>query len=152
MNEEIMKRIFESGQNALVFEGDRLGICLRKDFDKIQKGFRCDNNGRKHVDWPDKYYVVGFDTMDNDPLIIDVTDKRLPIYYMYQDDYEFKNLFKIANSVEDYIEICQSIMSANLYDAKETKRTIKTVNGIAPLKSHKYWSNLIEIIHQNLNY
>ena len=35
MNEEFLTRIFESGTNALEFEGDRLGFGLRKDFDKI---------------------------------------------------------------------------------------------------------------------
>lgn len=152
MNEEIMIRLFNSGKTALVFEGDRWGFCEKKDFDKIQRGFRCDSTGRKNVDWLDKYYVIGFDAIDRDLLVVDVSDKNLPILYMYQDDYMFKKLFKLASSVEDYKDIIEIISNANLHDSKETKKAIRQVNSIAPLKSHKYWSYLINLIHENLNY
>lgn len=144
---EKISRIYDVKPNGVDFTYDSFGIWPKQMFEEAQLGFRVDEDGNKIEDWiGDEYYVVG-DNSNSDPIIVKVDDEKLPIYFMYHDNWD--SLEKIANSIEDFSKIVKLIQETDLSNERKVKKLIKKVSTIAP-KGCSQWQALIQGEHEFL--
>lgn len=149
MIEEKLKKVFDIRPNGLELSTCEMGFGRLENLESMQLGFRDDGEGNQIDDWfGDGYYIVGFDSMLGDPLIVNIDEKGIPVYFMMHDDWD--SLTKIANSIEDFAEILKLIEQTNLKYDKEVKKLLKRINKLAPKKCY-YWESLIETENEALN-
>ena len=94
-----LKKVFEAKPNFTSFgnenvDGESVGIYPEKVFEKVQLGYRVDQNGYKIKSWiGDNYYIIGGYGQLGDVLIVDTADNKLPIFAMQHDNW--KNMKKL---------------------------------------------------------
>ena len=128
-----LKRLFEIQPNYITFGGtlgvsDDVSLYPENIFEKVQFGYRVDENGYKNKEWlGEQYYIVGGYGFLGDVLVVDVNDKNLPIYALQHDDWS--KFEKIANSVEDFSKIINLINNTDIQkdDCENLKKEISKI-------------------------
>lgn len=103
--EILIKKLEENSFNTFAIKDEpALQITPVIKFNQIQKGYRT--TGKKIIkNWKEivgnNFYVIGFTTALGDPILADTNNKNLPIYYIFNENWE--NIPKVANSFDEFI-------------------------------------------------
>ena len=87
-------------------DNEQLEIMSDKDLDYAQEGYRFNPVENKVIeDWAEivgnSYYVIGFDSMLGDPILVDTSKPELPVYQMMSEEWE--KVYPIAKSFNEFI-------------------------------------------------
>jgi hypothetical protein len=101
--EHLTKRDLE-----LPIEDDVLEIHLfsRNEFKEGQLGYRVDEEGNNLIiddsDWKESWYVIGYEELFGDPIIVDIQDSNFPIFTIAHDGEWIPQY--LANSFETFLK------------------------------------------------
>ena len=83
----ILGEIENSDIEIDVGEEEAMTICLysRQEFEEGQLGYRHNHLGESFIgveegDWKESWYVIGYDELLGDPIIIDIHKQHFPVY------------------------------------------------------------------------
>lgn len=122
----------------------------KEEFADAQIGYRITKKGEKIKEWVgDNYYVIGNDSCCGDPIIVDTSDSKLPVYSMFHDDWSM--LVKITNSYEQYLDILKEIDNTDLSDEDSCNKLTDKILKSTPKEGNDYWEALIESAYEFIN-
>ena len=110
-----------------VMGSEQLEIIADTDLDSAQEGYRFNPIKNEVIeDWGtivgDEYYVVGFNSMLGDPILVDTSKENLPVYNMFSDKWESR--FPVATSFDELISNLKKL-DEMINIKKEPRETIK---------------------------
>lgn len=148
MKNEVIKnipnQILDIDCNDFYFdELSSIHICKKDELENAQLGYRFDPAKNKKIEkWiGDNYYVIGFDDICGDPIIIENDSKDFPVYWMWHDNWT--TLEKISSNVENFISILK-ILNENL-SINEKLYNIKNIEN----EFYDFWKNRIDNTMEN---
>lgn len=146
----VPNKIYDININDVKIGVSEIHLYLKDELEKAQIGYRVDNNGNKIEEWiGDNYIVIGKDYCCGDPIIMDISDGKLPVYNMFHDDWN--SLQKIADNFEQYIDILKKIDETNLSDEKEKNKLISIIKKIVSSDAEEYWNSIIQVAYEFFN-
>ena len=124
----------------------------KENIDSGQSGFRYAGFSDEIIEeWPgNEYVIIGYDPTAGcgpDPYIIKTDEKELPIYWLMTDAGDWKNPDKIANSLDDFINIIECINKNLNQISKEL--ILEKITRINLNKNMEYWKYLLEEIPED---
>lgn len=143
MELEVLNKIYSNTVDRIIEMGvNNFYLYPREEFDEAQKGYRIDSDGNPIEDWiGDEYYIIGYDSCEGDPIIVNAKDERVPVYTMCHDDWSTLEL--IVDTYEEFINILKLIENTNLYDREECQNLLIQIYIQIPDEAHNYWTMLI---------
>ena len=137
INDLLQIKYFENVANkAKLDDVSDLYICPKTEIENAQLGYRYNLEGKYNENWIGKdYYVIGFDELCGDPIIIDIKNKDYPIYFMIHDD--CSSLQKMSSNISNFISILQ-ILNNNI-SVEEKLSKIKSID----LDCYNFWNERI---------
>lgn len=146
MLDKIFKRDIDDVEVGLSI----IHLYSKEEFDDAQIGYRVNKTGEKINEWiGDNYYVIGNDSCCGDPIIVDTSDSKLPVYSMFHDDWSM--LDKITESYEQYLDILKEIEKADLSNQDSCKKLTDKIINETPNEGNDYWEALIESAYEFIN-
>ena len=108
MELDLLNKVFEEKLDDLLIGLNQFRFYNKDDIGEGQIGYRCNADYVKLDDWiGDNYFVIGYEIILGDLILVNVDDSKLPIYSLVRDD--FSICYKISNSIEDYHKILNMI-------------------------------------------
>ena len=125
--------------------GDIVGLYPENVFEKAHLGYRVDSKGYKNKKWiGDKFFIIGDYNGLGDPLIVDVSKEKLPIYAIRHDKWD--DLEEVAYSFDDFSEIINLINNTNV---KNTEECLFLKEKISKIIKTDFWNNQIDIVNKS---
>jgi len=118
---------------------------------KEQIGYVYDLEKNMIKDWiGENYVVIGHDSTCGDPIILDISNEKFPIYSMFHDDWS--TLEKIADSYDEFLKIIKIIKKGKLNLNTPIEKRIEVLNKIAVIssKSLNYWESSLGIEEEEI--
>lgn len=145
----IPSKIFERNINDVEVGVSQIHLYSSEEINEAQIGYQIDSNGNKIKEWiGSNYIVVGNDSCCGDPIIVKIDKEELPVYSMFNDDWNSLEL--IANSFKQYISILERIDNTDLEDKDECKNILENIKNIVTNVSYDYWEGLIKSAYEFL--
>jgi len=146
----MLDKIFKRDINDVEVGLSIIHLYSKEEFDDAQIGYRVTKKGDKITEWiGDNYYVIGNDSCCGDPIIVDISDEKLPVYSMFHDDWSM--LDKITESYEQYLDILKEISKMDLSNEDNYKKLVNSIIDKTPSSSKDYWEALIQSAYEFLN-
>lgn len=145
---KIPSELFERNIEDITVGLSDIHLYAKNEIEDAQIGYSKDGNGKKLKNWiGDNFLVIGHDSCCGDPIIVDLSEEKLPVYSMFHDDYS--SLQKITNSFKEYINILNEIEEVDLSDAEKSLALIEDIknNNI----EEDYFESLIKSAYEFLN-
>ena len=137
------KRIFKRKVDFMQLYIGGIELVDKKNIDKAQLGYRCHEDGKINEEWiGESFYVIGFDILLGDPIIVKVDEESYPVYSMMHDDWS--NLNKIANSYEDFIIVLGILNNAKKRGNLNDEKTILKIKEIISKECVEYWDSFLQ--------
>ena len=137
------KRIFNRDVESMeLYIG---GIELVDDtfLDGAQIGFRVSEDGKEIEDWlGDAYYVIGYDSLLGDPIIVKVDEEEYPVYSMMHDGWEYVD--KVANSYESFLTVMKFINELSEKDGFNKEEVLNEIKEIVGEDALDYWDTFLQ--------
>lgn len=148
MEFEALNKIYSNTTDSIIEIGAHsFFMHNREELDNAQIGYRIDSEGNKIKNWiGEEYFVIGYDSYNNDPLIVKVDDERLPMYTMKKDD--LNSLQLIVDTYDEFINILNLIKETNLYDKEDCQNLLIKIYVQIPDEAHNYWTLLISAAYE----
>jgi len=140
-------KLFDIDTNDIEIGSSTIHLYEKDKIEKMQRGYRYNGlTGEPIEDWfGDAYVVIGVETCCGDPIIAKIDEEDLPIYYMFHDDWS--TLQKVANSLEQFINMLKKINNTYLETEEEYEELINDIKKEVPNTSYDYWESIIELAY-----
>ncbi len=146
----VPSEIFDRSINDIEIGVSDIHLYSKEEIEEGQVGYRVDDKGNTIKEWiGDNYIVIGHDSCCGDPIITDISDKKLPVYSMFHDDWE--SLEKITDDFQQYLDILKKIDETDLGNEKDKDNLILEINKIVPNEAEDYWTSIIQNAYDFLN-
>ena len=146
----IPSKIFERNISDIEVGVSDIHLFSKDEIEDAQIGYRIDDKGNKIEDWiGDNFVVIGIDSCNGDPIIVDINNEKLPVYSMFCDDWETLQI--ITDSFKQFIEILNRIDATELSDEEEKDNLISEIIKEVPEEGEEYWEGLIQVAYEFLN-
>lgn len=121
--------------------------------DKMQNGYRYNGlTGEKLEEWKEEFVIIGHDTsagLGPDPFIVDISDSKLPVYWLMTDGGDYDNPDLICEDLETFSKIIMMLSEEDDYEYNIlTEEDIENIlNKIKKIENKEtispYWSELL---------
>ena len=125
MEVDLLNRVFEEKLEDLQLGINGFRFYNKDEIGEGQIGYRCNGD----------YVKIG------DLILVDINNKKLPIYSLVCDD--FSICYKISNSIEDYHKILNMIANYDLSSENKVKQLIIEIKKINVEIDNDYWENFL---------
>lgn len=150
MNFELPSKIFEEDLGELLFGLNGFHFYKKNEIGEGQIGYRCNSDYVKIEDWiGENYFVIGYETLLGDPIIVNIEDSKLPVYSMVHDDWSI--LYKIANSIDDYRKILKMIIESDLSEKEIVEKILREIELINKGIEISYWEDLLLGVYEDVS-
>ena len=150
MDNDILNKLFEKEFGELLIGINGFHFYKKDEIGEGQIGYRCNADYVKLDDWiGDNYFVIGYEVLLGDPILVNVEDDKLPIYSLVRDDYSI--CYKIANSLEDYRKILKMIMDSDLTVREVVDNLILDIKKINRGLDIDYWKDFLMGVHEDVS-
>lgn len=147
---KVPKKLFERSIESVEIGISDIYLYQEDEIEKGQLGYRVKSDGELIEDWiGDNYIIIGKDSCCGDPIIADITDKNLPIYYMFHDDWD--SLQHIAYSFEQFLELLEMIDETDISNEVEKDELIEKILDNCPEDGSDFWESIIQCAYEFYN-